>query len=239
MRYTLPDKKNLHWKGSALQFLWHFSSITARVIALSLFASLYPLWIGPACVAHWLIMSTWVVLQKTTACSTKCEELLFCLVLGAIYIFSFFNAKEERTRYKYLIYYTFCFVENSSLMVLWILNAKTILPDNQWYFYPAIIGHYAAFFCGLAFMIIYYVYFHPSGIELPFISKKQPENANGDATEMRPMSSLSVSTPALDEADNSKKFVRRTNSEPPCQTEVVNPRSWKLMTRDRMNSGEQ
>lgn len=71
LRYTFPDKNNLQWKGSVLQFLWHFSSITARVLALSLFASIFPLWIGPTCAAHWMIMSVWVILQNTQACSTK------------------------------------------------------------------------------------------------------------------------------------------------------------------------
>ena len=71
LRYTFPEKKNLHWKGSILQFLWHFSSITARVIALSLFASVFPKYIGPACCVHWVIMSTWVVIQNTQACNTK------------------------------------------------------------------------------------------------------------------------------------------------------------------------
>ena len=101
-----------------------------RVIALSLFAAIFPQGIGPACVGHWLIMSTWVVIQNTSACNTKCEELLFCLVLGAIYIFSFFNAKEERTRYKYLFYYTFCFCENSALMVLWYLYGKELVTKD-------------------------------------------------------------------------------------------------------------
>jgi hypothetical protein len=43
-RYTYPEKNNLNWSGSMFQFLWHFLSITARVIALSLFASVYPVW---------------------------------------------------------------------------------------------------------------------------------------------------------------------------------------------------
>ena len=71
LRYTIPEKKNLNGKGSTFQFLWHFSSITARVIALSLFASVFPKWIGPACVIHWIIMSSWVIVQNTQACNTK------------------------------------------------------------------------------------------------------------------------------------------------------------------------
>ena len=272
LRYTLPEKKNLHWKGSVLQFLWHFSSITARVIALSLFAALFPMWIGPACLAHWLIMSIWVIFQNTTACTTKvlslffyqfpnlsanifycglqCEELLFCFVLGAIYIFSFFNAKEERTRWKYFIYYTFCFLENSALMLLWFLFAQEIIFDgnNQttaWYFYPAIIGHYAAFFSGLAFMLIYYIYFHPSEIEVPLFLKwskakqrrdhqtyPKPEPDHEEEIELEQVQANSCASevvqPVLDEADFSpSKKVTRTQSEP---VPIVLTRTWKLMT---------
>ena len=96
LRYSLAEKNNLNARGSILQFLWHLSSITARVIgnlllkiiiffvkttinfffsiyiiALSLFASKYPKLIGPVCVAHWIIMSIWVVFQNTQACNTK------------------------------------------------------------------------------------------------------------------------------------------------------------------------
>ena len=113
----------MDWRGSTFQFLWHFSSITARVIALSLFASAYPEGIFAICAAHWAVMSTWVIFQGTQACNNRCEEVLFSAVLGAIYIFSFFNAKEERTRFKYIIYYSFCFCENTALVVVWILNA--------------------------------------------------------------------------------------------------------------------
>merc|ERR1712242_621359 len=105
LRYTYQHKKNISLAGTLFQFLWHFCSITARVLALSLFASALPQWIGPLCAAHWVVMASWVITQRTAACNTRCEEFLFALVLGAIYIFMFFNAKEERTRYKYLLYY--------------------------------------------------------------------------------------------------------------------------------------
>jgi len=161
LRYTYPDKKNLDWRGSIFQFLWHFSSITARVIALSLFASIHPKGIFAVCAAHWAVMAGWVVAQRTQACSNRCEEVLFSAVLGAIYIFSFFNAKDERTRYKYMIYYAFCLAENTALLVVWGLNTD---PET-WYFYPGVAGHYLAFFLGLAFMVTYYGCFHPSEIK--------------------------------------------------------------------------
>ena len=72
----------------APQFLWHFCSITARVLALSLFASVLPQWIGPLCAAHWLVMASWIVSQRTAACNTQCEEFLFALVLGSTLVCS-------------------------------------------------------------------------------------------------------------------------------------------------------
>ena len=65
----------------------------------SLFATAYPRWVGPVCAAHVLLMTTWILAQRVDACSTAGETLLFALVLGVVYIFSFFNAKEERTRW--------------------------------------------------------------------------------------------------------------------------------------------
>jgi len=164
LRYTVQHKNNISLLGTLFQFLWQFSSITARVLALALFASIFPKYIGPLCAAHWLVMSTWVIFQRTKACNTVCEEFLFALVLGAIYIFSFFNAKEERTRLKYLMYFLFSFCENTALLAVWFWQVDRSL----WFVYPALIGHYAAFFGGIFFMLSYYIWFHPTGIEMPF-----------------------------------------------------------------------
>ena len=230
IRYTYPEKKNIKWQGSIFQFLWHFASITARVLALSLFASIHPTWIGPVCVAHWIVMSSWVVFQQTSACTTRCEEFVFSIVLGAVYVFSYFNAKEGRTRWKYLIYYSFCFVENTAMIVVWFLYANDGLPAGQihWYFYPGIFGHYITFFAGIVFMVVYYLFFHPTGVEVNFakywsrfrnVGVNEPADAKGekgggqafmDLREMpRTRSELrsirecanSRSTPALDELD--------------------------------------
>jgi len=53
LRFAYPDKNNISCAGSACQFSWHFLSVTARVLALSLFASAYPTWIGIVIAAHW------------------------------------------------------------------------------------------------------------------------------------------------------------------------------------------
>jgi len=203
LRYTYQNKKNIGTLGTIFQFLWNFTWITGRVLALSLFASIFPKWIGPFCFAHWVVMTSWVVYQRTQACNTKCEEFLFALVLGAIYIFSFFNAKEERTRYKYLFYYCFSFIENSALVSVWFWKAS---PD-LWYRIPAIACHYLAFFSSIFFMIIYYLFFHPTGIDVSFITflKKPKAPPSSDIVislsndrASTPLSRLSASNPELD-----------------------------------------
>jgi len=172
LRYTFQHKKNISLVGTLFQFLWQFSSITARVLALALFASVFPKWIGPLCAAHWLVMSSWVIFQRTAACNTRCEEFLFALVLGAIYIFSFFNAKEEQTRFKYMLYFSFSFIENSCLLAVWFLKVE----KTAWYVFPALFGHYLAFFGGIMFMLCYYIWFHPTGVEMPFFQFLQGTN---------------------------------------------------------------
>jgi len=209
LRYTYPHKKNISLLGTLFQFLWHFCSITARVLALSLFASALPQWIGPLCAAHWVVMASWVITQRTAACNTRCEEFLFALVLGAIYIFMFFNAKEERTRYKYLLYYSFCLLENSAIICIWFMSPTTILTN--WYVFPAMVGHYLTFFAGIMFMICYYLWFHPTGIEISFprfrSNKKLPKDLIESETEPVEMKVMllkdnkiasSVSTPMLE-----------------------------------------
>ena len=62
--------------GSFLQFLWHLFSISARVLALSLFATAYPRLIAVVGAAHWIVMVLWVLWQDTGVCNSK-VELLF------------------------------------------------------------------------------------------------------------------------------------------------------------------
>ncbi|CAG0892170.1 unnamed protein product [Darwinula stevensoni] len=93
--------------------------LISRVLALSLFASLYTKWIFLVLALHWFIMVVWIGITKAAACNSKCEETFFNIILAYIYTFTFLNIKNEPTRYKYLLYYSFCFFENTVLITLW------------------------------------------------------------------------------------------------------------------------
>ena len=106
----------------------------------------------------------------------------------------FFNAKEEKTRYKYLIYYSFSFLENSAIILVWFLATRsqspgpwyvlllsswlpqTLLPISIFrYVFPALVSHYLTFFAGIMFMLCYYLWFHPTGIELPYLRGRKEQ----------------------------------------------------------------
>jgi hypothetical protein len=49
-------------------------------------------------------------------------------------------------------------VENISAVAIW---ATMGTDQNQWYYYPLVIGSIIPFFIGIMFLIIYYKFFHP------------------------------------------------------------------------------
>ncbi|XP_076313785.1 XK-related protein 4-like isoform X3 [Tachypleus tridentatus] len=163
LRRSVQDKRNMTWGGTTIQFLWRYCTIAARVLSLALFASEYGYWMFPVCIGHWGIMTVWVMHQQTSFCDTEtgekrqCEEYLFNMVIGAVYLFCFLNVKDEPTRLKYLAYYIIVFIENSSMIVLWYLRTGPTL----WYHLPALVVDFISFSLGIIFMQLYYRFCHP------------------------------------------------------------------------------
>ncbi|XP_076316645.1 XK-related protein 6-like [Tachypleus tridentatus] len=163
LRRSVEDKRNMTWVGTSIQFLWRYCTTAARVLSLALFASEYGYWMFPVCIGHWGIMTVWVMHQQTSFCDSEtgekrqCEEYLFNMVIGAVYLFCFLNVKDEPTRIKYLAYYIIVFIENLSMIVLWYVRTD----PNVWYHLPALIGVFGSFALGIIFMQLYYRFCHP------------------------------------------------------------------------------
>lgn len=51
--------------------------------------------------------------------------------MGLVYIFSYVAVNDKPTRYKYIFYYSICFVENCCSIVLWITNSENA---GTWWF---------------------------------------------------------------------------------------------------------
>ena len=137
----------------------HTFLITSRVISLALFAAYFQWWVFVAAGSHWLIMTLWLVFQKTQFCSTLCEEVFFDAVIGIVHIFSFFNMKPSRTRYRALGYYTLVFIENTVMFALWY----RMTGKETMYGLPALVFVWGGFFLGIVILLMYYQCCHPNG----------------------------------------------------------------------------
>ncbi|XP_078477862.1 LOW QUALITY PROTEIN: XK-related protein 4-like [Lampetra planeri] len=161
LRESRDDKKPISYLAVIIQFCWHFFTIAARVITFALFASVFQLYFGIFIVLHWCIMTFWIVHCETDFCISKWEEIVFDMVVGIIYIFSWFNVKEGRTRCRLFIYYLVILVENAALSALWYLYRSPHTTDSL--AVPALCVIFSSFLTGVVFLLMYYAFFHPNG----------------------------------------------------------------------------
>ena len=159
LRISLTNKVPMTYWSIAVMFSWEFFSITARMIALALFTSAFVRQVGFVCLSHWALMTLWIYSMKTSFCNTKWEEIGFNAVLGVIFIFCYFNPIDTPTRYRYILFYTFMLIENSTFMYLWTRSSNY----EPWIKNMAVQAHYSCFCLGIILMLIYYKFFHPTG----------------------------------------------------------------------------
>ncbi|XP_068625082.1 XK-related protein 6 [Battus philenor] len=162
VRFAQQDKSNMTWCGTILQTLWHFFVTLSRVISLSIIAYLYPYWTVLACSVHVIIMSTWLQLfDRSPFCAhNKMGEIAFSFALGGVYLFTYILPTEGRTRYRYTVYYTICFIQNVTCCFIWYFFVDDAMRDSI-YFYPVVFLSCVPYVIGLLLMVAYYTFFHP------------------------------------------------------------------------------
>lgn len=159
LRAVRLDRPSLSLSGVWIQCVWRIGMAMSRVVALALFASVYNAWVFLAVAVHWLLMTGWLVSQKTAFCpQTTCLECTFDSLVAIVLIFCFFNTKDGKTRHRVIGYYVLMFVENSLLIALWYMNRD----EHAWYNIPALLAVWGGFSIGVFFMMIYYRFFHPT-----------------------------------------------------------------------------
>ncbi|XP_013099964.1 XK-related protein 6 [Stomoxys calcitrans] len=161
-RYSQSDKYNISANGVVLQLCWHFCISVSRTLCISFVASVFPLWTLIACFGHALVfgLATFIMDRPKFSRSSLCN-FLFCLVLGIVYIFTYISVRDAPTRYKYLLYYVFCSMENVICIAIFTMNASADLVSVAYLFYPLCAVALSFYYIGIVFMFIYYLYFHP------------------------------------------------------------------------------
>jgi len=109
--YTGTFRRSRQYEGmnpfyiDAVLFLINLFNISARVLAISLFATISWQYTGVVCAIHWLVMTLWLLLPISKS-TFRVDKLLDSFVLATAYIFVFIHDENNRTLYKYLFYYT-------------------------------------------------------------------------------------------------------------------------------------
>uniref|UniRef100_A0A8C6S4H3 XK-related protein n=1 Tax=Neogobius melanostomus TaxID=47308 RepID=A0A8C6S4H3_9GOBI len=129
LRDSRDDKLPMSYKSVLVQILWHLFTIGARTLAFALFASVFQLYFWIFIVAHWCIMTFWIIQGETDFCMSKWEEIIYNMMVGIVYIFCWFSVREGRTRCRLLIYSLTVFVENVALTTAWFLHRGSRMSD--------------------------------------------------------------------------------------------------------------
>ncbi|XP_077454551.1 XK-related protein 7-like [Stigmatopora argus] len=161
LRDSRDDKLPMSYKAVTVQILWHLFTIGARALAFALFASVFQLYFGIFVVAHWCIMTFWIIQGETDFCMSKWEEIIYNMMVGIVYIFCWFSVREGRTRCRLLTYSLTVFVENVALTATWYVYRGPRTSDFSAVVMVCVVA--SSYALGTFFMFVYYCLLHPNG----------------------------------------------------------------------------
>ncbi|KAM8864285.1 XK-related protein 7 [Spinachia spinachia] len=161
LRDSRDDKLPMTYKAVIVQILWHLFTIGARTLAFALFASVFHLYFAIFIVAHWCIMTFWIIQGETDFCMSKWEEIIYNMMVGIVYVFCWFSVREGRTRCRMLIYSLTVFIENVALTTAWYLYRDPRTSD--FYAVTMVCAVASSYALGTFFMFVYYCLLHPDG----------------------------------------------------------------------------
>ncbi|NWX17001.1 XKR8 protein, partial [Aegotheles bennettii] len=189
LRSFLRDKYELSWGSSIVYFLWNLFLICPRILAVALFALLWPYGVAVHFLLVWLAMFLWVSLQGTDFMESPGAEQLYRAMVAVILYFSWFNVAQGRTLYRSIIYHGFILVDSSLLALSWLWGQSHF--EEHLYLVPVLIAALLCYLLGLALRVIYYKWFHPNVRAQPGGGRDEVD-ANGSSEELG-LRSLDVS----------------------------------------------
>lgn len=154
----------LTWLGVIYQFLWRLGTVTSRVVALTLYASRYHLWVLLVIGLHWLSMFLWLMSPRNVFDGERVSRRRKCalsLLISYVYVFCYVNLQEVNARHKMAAFYVTMFLENTLLMTVWLgQRAEPPAADYPWVRHVGVAAVWGGFAFGIVFMLLYYRYFH-------------------------------------------------------------------------------
>ncbi|GAB0086134.1 XK-related protein [Sergentomyia squamirostris] len=165
LRLATPSKKQIKCIAQVFHIIWNLSMSVARILAIALLASIFPLPTLLCCIIHILLFGLYIFIldsKNLNLCGYNFfTKFLFSLTIGTIFLFHLIPVKEGPTRYRYVTFYSICFVENATCLIVFYLFADWRLM-NVYMFYWIAGAVIVLFTLGITFQIIYYTCFHPN-----------------------------------------------------------------------------
>ena len=140
-------------------FMWRVFEIGPRVVALVLIILMNPTIFLLTVVFHYIAVVTWSFASKATPYEKHHENIVYVLFLGFVQVFSFMNISRSKSRYHALLYYTFFYIENIVILILWIvLKKESFCP---WIYHGAVGIVASGIVMNLVFIACFYKLCHP------------------------------------------------------------------------------
>ncbi|KAI1284963.1 XK-related protein 6 [Halotydeus destructor] len=159
-------RQNIHklvltWLGVIFQFFWRIGTVGSRVVALTVYATVYHHWIFLVIFLHWISMLLWLLSPKHLFHRDRIsfsKRILYTVLVSWVYVLSYINLHESNTRRKMMAFYTVMFVENTLLLGVCLLGYPS--GSGPWFQEIAALLVWGGFLIGLVSMILYYKFFH-------------------------------------------------------------------------------
>ncbi|XP_064254567.1 XK-related protein 8 isoform X2 [Passer domesticus] len=160
LRSFLQDKHELSLGSSIVYFLWNLFLICPRILAVALFALLWPYGVAVHFPLVWLAMFLWVSLQGTDFMESAGPEQLYRAMVAVILYFSWFNVAQGRTLHRSIIYHGFILVDSTLLGLAWLWGRAPSEEDS--YLLPVVSAALPCYLLGLGLRVTYYKWLHPN-----------------------------------------------------------------------------
>ena len=117
------------WPASLFRLLWRGGEIVARVISLTLFASLYRHWLFLVLGGHWLVTLCCLSLPQLASAgqwqgTPLAQRVAFCVLTSYSYVFCYVDFWSARSAVWYALYYVIMFLENATLSIVWLTKSQ-------------------------------------------------------------------------------------------------------------------
>uniref|UniRef100_A0A3B5MNS7 XK-related protein n=1 Tax=Xiphophorus couchianus TaxID=32473 RepID=A0A3B5MNS7_9TELE len=164
LRSFLPGKEEQSVLSSLVFFTWNLLLLAARIVALALFASVFPCFIFTHFVCSWLLFCYFAWWADTDFMDSVGGEWLYRATVGLIWYFDWFNVVDGKTRNRAILYHAWILLDIFVLCGLWFWKMSWDPPGFELsrlqaaIVWGAVVAGYAS---GLVLRIVYYTCFHP------------------------------------------------------------------------------